>query len=624
MAKSVSKKKVVKREDAHPAHTTKIKLHDTFVIESAWEVCNQVGGIYTVIKSKIPAMMERWGDNYCLLGPLVNKDLNAEFEDISRPDTIFGKAAIALRKKGFKVRYGRWLVMGRPQVILFDPNDAFYKLNEIKDQLEKQFGIQRRDYDDLYNQVLAFADITSLFLKIFSQKNTEKIPLVIQFHEWMSVIPAFNLKKSKYPIRTSFTTHATLLGRYLAMNDKNYYSALPKYEWKVESERFHITSMVQIERKGAELADVFSTVSEVTGTECKYLLDKEPKLIVPNGLSISRFTAYHEVQNQHQKCKDEIHEFVLGHFFQSYSFNLDKTLYFFTSGRFEFLNKGFDITLEALKILNQLMKQAKVDTTIVMFFITKRPVWSINPDVLQSRGVMEEIRKNCEQITKQIDSRLFFVAAASSKDHRLPDLNTLVDDYWRLRYRRTIQSWKGDKWPIIVTHNLVDDLNDELLKGLRDNHMINSPDDKVKVVYHPDFISPTNPLFGIEYSDFVRGCHLGVFPSYYEPWGYTPLESIALGVPTITSDLSGFGDYVMKSHKEHDEKGVYILKRNKKSFQESAKDLADIMFEFVKKNRRERMIMRNKSEDFSESFDWGQLVRYYEKAFRHALEGLIT
>jgi len=305
----------------------------------------------------------------------------------------------------------------------------------------------------------------------------------------------------------------------------------------------------------------------------------------------------------------------MGHFFQSYSFDLDKTMYFFSSGRFEFLNKGFDMTLEALRLLNAKLKKAKSDTTVVMFFITKRPVWSINPDVLQSRGVMEEIRQNCDAIIEQVGKRLFHESAASEEDHRLPDLNNLVDDYWRLRYRRTLQSWKKERWPIIVTHNLVDDLNDEILNYLRQNGLINSPDDKVKVVYHPDFINPTNPLFGMEYSDFVRGCHLGIFPSYYEPWGYTPLESIALGVPTVTSDLSGFGDYIIKNIEGPLSKGVFVLPRYKRSFRDSAEKMAAFLFEFANGGRRERMLLRNRAEDLSEHFDWQILLEQYEKAY---------
>ncbi|MDH5598529.1 MAG: glycosyltransferase [Cyclobacteriaceae bacterium] len=597
----------------------KPSLFDTLLVEVAWEVCNQVGGIYTVIRSKIQAVKQKWGDNYLLIGPLLNPDIDAEIEEIEDLSDEVGKTVALLRGMGFEVKYGIWLVIGRPKVVLLKPLDAYNKLDIIKQNLSNTFGIEPRNNDDLYNQVLAFSELTKVFFTLLEKEQNKQGKLTTaHFHEWMSVIPAMWIKNDQLNIKTVFTTHATLLGRYLAMNEETFYSHLNKFDWEAEAKRFNLLSMVQIEKKGAELADVFTTVSDLTGRECKYLLNKAPVMILPNGLNIKRFSVSHEVQNLHQQYKDDIHEFVMGHFFQSYPFNLDKTLYFFTSGRFEFRNKGYDITLKALKLLNERLKKEDSDITIVTFFVTKRPVWSINPDVLQSRGVMEEIRRSCDNIIENLREKLFYAAAASEKDHRLPDLNEMVDDYWRLRYRRTIQSWKKNRWPIIVTHNLVNDLEDEVLGFLRKESLINSPDDKVKVVYHPDFINPTNPLFGVEYSDFVRGCHLGIFPSYYEPWGYTPLECIALGVPTITSDLSGFGDYIQSKEEEPEKSGVFVLQRAKKTDEIAAEDLATLLYEFAMSSRRSRISLRNKSEDMSEKFDWSKLILEYEKAYRKA------
>jgi glycogen(starch) synthase len=269
--------------------------------------------------------------------------------------------------------------------------------------------------------------------------------------------------------------------------------------------------------------------------------------------------------------------------------------------------------------LNKMMKKANTGVTVVMFMITKRDTWSINPKVLESRGIMEELRLNTQEIQKQVGERLFLAGASSEKDHRLPDLNQLVDDYWRLRYRRTIQAWKSPDWPIIVTHNLHDPDNDEVLNNLRQNKLINSPEDKVKVVYHPDFINSTNPLFGIDYPDFVRGCNLGIFPSYYEPWGYTPLECIASGVPTVTSNLSGFGDYVENNPDIDFDSGIMVLDRKGKDMDTSAKELAKVLFEFVQTSTRYRIDQRNKAEDLSEQFDWGVLGAEYIEAYTKAI-----
>ena len=199
----------------------------------------------------------------------------------------------------------------------------------------------------------------------------------------------------------------------------------------------------------------------------------------------------------------------------------------------------------------------------------------------------------------------------------MPPLNDLIDDYWKLRYRRSIQTWKDETWPIVVTHNLVNDVDDPILNNMRKAPLVNSPLDKVKVVYHPDFITSSSPLFGLDYGQFVRGCHLGVFPSYYEPWGYTPLECIARGVPAVTSDLSGFGRYVKDMEMDMDETGINVLNRLDRANDKAVEDLASYLLQFVKSSRRYRMIQRNKLEDFSEHFDWRNLTDYYDEAYAY-------
>jgi glycogen(starch) synthase len=316
----------------------------------------------------------------------------------------------------------------------------------------------------------------------------------------------------------------------------------------------------------------------------------------------------------HVTYKEKIHQFVMGHFFQSHSFDLDKTLYFFTSGRYEYRNKGFDLTLDALCKLNQKLKREKADVTIVMFFVTKRDYLNIKPEVLQSKAMMGEILQTCEAIQQQVGKKLFYVSTTRD-DNRLPNLNDFVDEYWKLRYRRMIQSWKSKKNPSVVTHKLVDEEHDEILQFLQTKGLMNNADDKVKIVYHPDFITSTSPLFGMEYGQFVRGCHLGIFPSYYEPWGYTPLECMASGVPAITSDLSGFGDYLLHNLPEHEEYGLNVIERGKRTFDWSANQLMDVMHHFLNQTRRERIMQRNNVENNSSIFDWSNLIKHYDEAY---------
>ncbi|MFY0650984.1 MAG: glycosyltransferase [Cyclobacteriaceae bacterium] len=606
------------------AKKSKKKKEATILTEVAWEVCNQVGGIYTVIRSKVPVMIDKWGDDYLLLGPYIHHNVASDFEPAPSDDTNISKAVDKLRERGLDVHYGRWLVSGRPRTVLFNPNSIMNELGNIKYFYHENHHVEFKNYDPLLDQVLAFGEMVKIFMSELARLcMDEDVKLLAHFHEWMAGTAIPDLRKEQIPVKTVFTTHATMLGRYLAMNDPFFYDHLPFLNWEDEASNFNIDSVVRLERACAHGCHIFTTVSDVTGKECIHLLGRAPDQILPNGLNIERFSVLHEVQNIHQHYKTKIQHFVMGHFFQSYSFELDKTLFFFTSGRFEYRNKGYDLALEALARLNWKMKEANSDMTVVMFIVTKQPVHSISPHVLSSRAVMEEIDHNCDSILAQVKERLFDYAATNQEDHRLPSLNEMVDDYWRLRYRRTIQSWKSNNLPSVVTHNLVDDANDPVLNFLRNADLVNKPDDRVKFVYHPDFISATNPLFGMDYSEFVRGCHLGVFPSYYEPWGYTPVECLASGVPAVTSDLSGFGDYIKNVPAGDEDHGMYVVERSNKDFDTSANNLADILFDVVNTSRKDRINMRNLSEDLSEFFDWNNLYSEYAKAYKMASEDLV-
>lgn len=596
----------------------KVKTKPRVLIEIAWEVCNQVGGIYTVIRSKVPAMVEEWGDNYFLMGPYFPNTAAVEFEPITDlTDSPLGNTVRKMQEMGYNIHYGHWLVTGKPRIVLFDFWSIHKDVDKIKFGLWERHQISTVNCEDLVNQVLALGEMFRVFLSELAKDIGHKIDLVAHFHEWMAALPIPDLKAENAKISTVFTTHATMLGRYMAPNFSNFYDQMQLVDWKEMSSHYGILPQVTIERLAAHNCHVMTTVSDVTDKECQYLLGRKSDIILPNGLNVTRFTALHEFQNLHMQYKDKINEFVMGHFFQSYAFDLDKTMYFFTSGRYEYANKGYDLTLEALARLNWKMKQAKLDTTVVMFIVTRNPYHSIDPAVLQSRAVMEEIQENCESIQKQVGERLF-MESAMSDSFKMPDLNKFVEEYWQLRLRRTIQSWKTKQTPKTVTHLLKRE--DEIVDFLRKSNLQNNESDRVKIVYHPDFIAPTNPLFGMEYSQFVRGCHLGVFPSYYEPWGYTPLECVVRGIPTVTSDLSGFGDYMLQLMKDHDNWGVYVINRTKQNFHQAAEQLADIMLKFVKMSRRDRIMQRNRVESISEVFDWKNLRSYYDTAHDLAIK----
>ncbi|MFC6225758.1 glycosyltransferase [Hymenobacter artigasi] len=605
-------------------HAPDALFPDSLLVEVAWEVCNQVGGIYTVIRSKVPATMPVWGDRYCLLGPYFPNMAQGEFEPYDELTVHTGAdpfmaAVRTMRAQGYDVQIGTWLVTGRPRVVLINPFQAYDRLGQLKTDLWSRHGIPAPDTDDLLHQVIAFGHLTTVFFQHLAAQKLEEQRLLGHFHEWMTGVAIPELRRLQVPSHLLFTTHATLLGRYLAMNDPAFYDHLMWVNWEAEAKKFNIEPAVRMERAAAHGSHVFTTVSELTVRECIYLLDRIPDAVLPNGLNIERFVALHEFQNLHQQYKAKIHEFVMAHFFQSYAFDLDKTLYFFTSGRYEYHNKGFDLTLEALARLNYRLQQSGLETQVVMFFITKRPFTSINPQVLERRAMLDEVHETCKAIERQVGERLFY-AAAASQDHKLPELSAMVDDYWRLRYRRQLQSWKTNALPPVITHNLVNDADDDILNYLRRSNLLNHRHDRVKMVYHPDFVSPASPLLGMEYGQFVRGCHMGVFPSYYEPWGYTPLECVARGVPAITSDLSGFGDYALQNVPDPESKGIFVVHRQEKSFDESAEELCDMLWQFVQLNRRDRIMQRNAVESSAELFDWKNLRVHYDRAYALALE----
>ena len=248
----------------------------------------------------------------------------------------------------------------------------------------------------------------------------------------------------------------------------------------------------------------------------------------------------------------------------------------------------------------------------------QRPTRSLDPRVLRARGVLNELESLCGRITADVGEGLFRRAAAGDR----PKLDDLVQDYWRLRLRRVQAALRTDKAPPVVTHLIDDEAQDPVLTHIRRAGLANAPDDPVKILYHPEFINPTSPLWHIEYEQFVRGCHLGVFPSSYEPWGYTPLECVAMGVPAVTRDLAGFGRYVQEAPDAMAEalgRGLLVLGRRGRSFQDSAADLASYLLSFCRLDRRGRIALRNEVERRSWDFDWFNFGRAYDAAHDVAL-----
>lgn len=609
---------------------------DAVLFEISSEVCNQVGGIYQVLRSKASLITSRWPNRYWLIGPYVEQKATVEFEP-SRPPRWLARVLEALEAEGLKIHHGRWLIAGNPRVLLIERSIPWKEIDKLKFELWHDHGIESPGNDRLVDESIVFADSVRLFLTRLCLNNAAASPdpspaedapeepahhasrrVIAHFHEWLGGLAIPLIRKAKLPVATVFTTHATILGRYMASSEEGFYDRLWSIDNAAEAAKYNVKGIHGYERACAHGAHVFTTVSPITGEECGALLGRVPDLFTPNGLNVGLNNVGHEFQTLHATYKAAIHRFVMGYFFPSYSFDLDRTVYMFTSGRYEPRNKGFDVCLEALARLNAQIKEFDLGVTVVFFIVTQRQTRNIDPETLRLHGVLNELDNVCSRIVESVGNKMFPLAAAGQR----ANLDALVDPYWALRYRRMQQAFKRNGLPPVVSHHLENDWSDPVLNHIRQLGLCNGPDDPVKIIYHPEFISPTSPLWGMDYDQFVRGTHLGVFPSAYEPWGYTPLECMVGGTPAITSDLAGFGGYIAERHPDHDAWGMTVLKRRGRGFHDAATDLARWMLAYCRLDRRGRISLRNAVESKSWDFDWTRLGTAYHRAHDLALERL--
>ncbi len=595
-----------------PPPTDRPPPQNAALLEVSWEVCQKVGGIYQVLRSKAAAMRQRWDGSYLLVGPLTEESVALELEPEAPRDWL-GPVLKRLEEQGVHAVHGRWLVAGHPRVLLLDHASVSERIEAVKHRLHRDHGVVPTRGRELIDEAIAFGETVRMLIAACAEASARgeagaPDQLIGQFHEWLGSIGMLLAKSDDLPIRTTFTTHATSLGRYVASSGEDLYERLPSIDPDAEAKRFDIETQHGIERACAREADVFTTVSLITGEECEQLLGRGPDVITPNGLDLSFFDRGHDFQTDHASYKEQIHRFVMGHFFPSYAFDLEKTLYMFNAGRFEPRNKGFDLCLEAMARVNAELQLAQSDVTIVFFIVSARSTRSLEPAMLESRGVLDDLEEVSMRIGRDAAQRFFQTSAAGTE----VSLDELVDDYWRLRHRRLSHAFRRQGLPPLCTH--VIEGEDALLDHLEYLGLRNAPEDRVKIVYHPEFISPVNPLWGMDYDHFVRGCHLGVFPSCYEPWGYTPLECIAMGVPAITSDLAGFGRFVAETFPDHDDWGVSVLNRRDHSYHDAAGDLAERLIAFSRLDRPARIDLRNRVEAHSGAFDWSRLVEAYHEA----------
>lgn len=588
------------------------------VCEVSWEVCNKVGGIYTVVASKAAEMVKRYpGDRYFLIGPYFPAKALGVFEETVPPEHCKG-CFDELKKEGIEVHTGTWLVKGNPRVMLIDFAGFAKNRDDVKRRLWEAYGIDslNTDYFDFDEPVIWAWAVGRVLEEL---QHAWKDGMVAQFHEWLAGAGLLYLRANKLPIGTVFTTHATTIGRALSSADVNIYQLLDKLNPDEEARTRGPGTWAKhlLEKACAKNAHVFTTVSEITGIEAERFLDRKPDVLLFNGLDLEKFPTFEQASVKHSLFKARIKEFLLYYFFPHYAFDLDNTLLYFLAGRYEFRDKGIDVYIHALAELNERLKKQKDSKTIVAFIWVPGNIRSIRPQLLESKTFYNDIRDSVDDIHDEVRNKMLALLMSQQ-----PITNeSLLDPEFMLEFKPKLRRFLAHKgMPAVSTHELYDEDKDSIMRALLASGLDNSPDDKVKVVFYPTYLTGADGLLDTSYYESMQGCHLGVFPSYYEPWGYTPLEAAALGVSSITTDLAGFGRYLCAECKQGKYPGIFVLKRFGRSDEGIVKDLADMMQEYANYTTHERVENKIMAQRVAAAADWKLFADRYVEAHNKALE----
>ena len=528
------------------------------IFEVSWEVCNKVGGINTVIATKAKSLIGEHEESLILIGP----DLLKEGED----DKVFIEDELLLsnwrsqaNSMGLKFRIGRWNIAGNPIAILVDFTPYFSRKDEIFKELWEQYKLDSLHGEWDYIEPAMFGYAAAEIIKSYHDfflTNNDKV--VAQFHEWMTGSGILYLKNKAPHIATSFTTHATILGRTIAGNKLPLYGNLDNYNPQALAKRFNITAKYSLETISAREADAFTTVSDITANECKYLLQKEPDVVTPNGFEdsfVPKEKDYDLKRNLAYEKLIKVTEAAIG-------YKLNNPYFVINSGRYEFKNKGIDVFIKALKKLN-------------------------------------------DEATE--DARDIVAVIAVPAHHSNPNM-VLLD---------RLQGIENNEAPQHLTHHLFNEQYDPSMNLIKELQLDNGKNKKVKVLFTPVYLDGHDGVFDLEYYDLLIGFDLSVFPSYYEPWGYTPMESLAFSVPTITTTLAGFGIWI-KEKVQDGNKGAVVIERNDQN--DIHPEIAEGIKTYFDMNANEQAKAQKDAFDLSRLALWKNLVGQYHKAYDLALE----
>ncbi|MFT4313177.1 MAG: glycogen/starch synthase [Candidatus Woesearchaeota archaeon] len=581
------------------------------VFETSFEVCNKVGGIYTVVQSKAQ-YMKQLSDEYFLIGPYFKEKNQDEFEELPIP-IQFQKAFGELEKEGIFVHYGKWLIEGEPITLLVEFSQLFHHINSFKKELWDAFGVDSYDAPFEFNEPLVFGVAVAKIIQKMVDTEFSQDAIIAHAHEWMCGFSNLYLQLQDTNIKTIFSTHATTLGRSICSNGVDLYSALEGINSDEKAKEFGVYQKHTAEKAAAQHSTIFATVSEITALESEHILGRKPEVLLLNGLDSRQFPTYTEIGTIHKSSRERIDEFLKYYFFPYHSFDISKTQVQFISGRHEIENKGIDVTIQTLGKLNQTLKSnPDEERTIVCFIFVPFTQYGIRKEILEQKVEFRRITRYITQISEDMQKQLLHHFLQNKDVH---DFTTTVStENINIAKKLTRAFDKKEEQAPISTHYIDED--NIIQKLLTQNGLHNRKEDRVKIVYYPSYLSSVDTLLDMTYYQTTTGCDLGLFCSYYEPWGYTPLEGNAVGVPTVTTDLAGYGKYVQN----HPHDGVFVLSRRNTPTHELISQYHDTLMHLLSLTRVEYDKLRMQAKMICENADWQTFIQNYKIAQDLALE----
>jgi len=535
------------------------------IFESSWEVCNKVGGIYTVLSTRAKTLQDAMKDQIIFIGPDFWQEKESPY--FREDKALFAEWQWEAKENGLTVRVGRWTIPGEPIAILVDFRPFFEKKNEIYAWLWEHYHVDSLhaygDYDEASMFSYAAALVVESYYNHYLLKTKKRV--IYHANEWMCGLGALYINNVLPQIGTIFTTHATSIGRSIAGNQKPLYDYLFAYHGDQMADELNMQSKHSIEKQTAMFVDCFTTVSDITANECKELLDKPVDVVLPNGFDnsfVPKGAAFTKKRKAARKRLLEVANALLGE-------NLDDdTLIVSTSGRYEFRNKGIDVFVEAM---NRLLRDRELKKKVLAFI--EVPGWVGEP-------------------RKDLQERL-----ASGQSYDTP-LEVPQVTHW--------------------LHNMS---HDNVLGMMKYYDMHNRKEDNVKVIFLPCYLDSKDGIMDMTYYDVVLGNDLCIYPSYYEPWGYTPLEAVAFKVPCVTTDLAGFGLWANKvfGHYGELEDGVKVIHRTDYNYSEVADAIKDTVAAFSAMSKKQVDECRKHADELSKKALWSEFIKYYYEAYDIAL-----